>query len=218
MPLYGKMVLQMKILAVSDQIEKNLSVPSVKERMSGVELIVGCGDLPYDYLEFLLTILNVPLTYVPGNHDPVYRVRDARTKAEGGILLDRKLRCVKGLWMAGLGGSIRYRPQGVNQYTQLEMYGRIIHMLPKLAWNYLIGRRLDVLVTHSPPLGTHDDDDPAHIGFAALRDFVRWFKPRYLLHGHTMFYKRNLVDPVTAIGQTKIINVYPYCVIDLELS
>ena len=37
---------------------------------SEIELILGCGDLPYPYLENLLTFLNVPLFYVPGNHDP----------------------------------------------------------------------------------------------------------------------------------------------------
>jgi Icc-related predicted phosphoesterase len=181
-------------------------------------LIVGCGDLPYEYLEFLLTVLNVPLVYVPGNHDPVYNADESSTMAEGGTFLDRKLQRVKGLWMAGLGGSIRYRPEAVNQYSQAEMYARMARLLPGVAWNRLNGRRLDILVTHSPPLGVHDDDDPAHTGFAALRQFMRWFKPRYLLHGHTMFYKQNLVDPVTQLGETKVVNVYPYRVIDLELE
>jgi Icc-related predicted phosphoesterase len=218
MPLWGKMVSKMKILAVSDQVEKGLSVPSVRERMSGVELIVGCGDLPYDYLEFLLTMLNVPLLYVPGNHDPVYSARDASARAEGGIFLDGKLECIRGLWMAGLGGSIRYRPEGVNQYSQAEMYARMGAILPGVAWNYLRRQRLDILVTHSPPFGIHDDDDLAHTGFSALRFLIRWFKPRYVLHGHTMFYKQNLVDPVTQVGETKVINVYPYRVIELELE
>jgi uncharacterized protein len=40
-----------------------------------IELILGCGDLPYPYLENLLTFLNVPLMYVPGNHDPAYNDR-----------------------------------------------------------------------------------------------------------------------------------------------
>jgi Icc-related predicted phosphoesterase len=212
------MVSKMKILAVSDQVEKNLSVPSVRERMSGVELIIGCGDLPYDYLEFLLTILNVPLVYVPGNHDPVYKAQDASAKVEGGIILDGSLQRVNGLWMAGLGGSIRYRPEGVNQFSQVEMYVRAGRILPGIAWNYLNGKRLDILVAHSPPLGIHDDDDLAHTGFSVLRQLIHWFEPRYFLHGHTMFYKQNLIDPVTQVGRTRIINVYPYRVIELELE
>lgn len=208
----------MKVLAVSDQVEKNLTVPSVRDRMADVELIIGCGDLPYEYLEFLLTILNVPLVYVPGNHDPVYNASLPSTKTEGGIFLDGKQQRVKNLWTAGLGGSIRYRPEGVNQYSQTEMYARMARLLPGVIWNRLNGHRLDILVTHSPPLGVHDDDDPAHTGFAALLQFIRWFKPRYLLHGHTMFYKQNLVDPVTRVGKTKVVNVYPYRVIELELE
>src|SRR5205823_4064430 len=34
------------------------------------DLVVGCGDLPFDYLEYLVSRLDVPLLYVPGNHDP----------------------------------------------------------------------------------------------------------------------------------------------------
>ena len=31
---------------------------------------MSCGDLPFDYLEYLVSRLDVPLLYVPGNHDP----------------------------------------------------------------------------------------------------------------------------------------------------
>ena len=33
------------------------------------DLVIGCGDLPFDYLEYLVSRLDVPLLYVPGNHD-----------------------------------------------------------------------------------------------------------------------------------------------------
>lgn len=34
------------------------------------ELIVACGDLPAEYLRALMNALDVPLVFVPGNHDP----------------------------------------------------------------------------------------------------------------------------------------------------
>ena len=36
------------------------------------------------------------------------------------------------------------------------------------------------------------------------------FKPRYVLHGHTYFYQRNLVTPHTQVGETTVINIFPY--------
>ena len=62
----------MKILAVSDMVVDRLYSAQVAERFHDVEMIIGCGDLPYEYLEFLVTSMNIPLVYVPGNHDPAY--------------------------------------------------------------------------------------------------------------------------------------------------
>ena len=60
----------MKVLFVSDKVVEHLYSPSIATRYGDVELVVGCGDLPYYYLEFLQSILNTSLTYVHGNHDP----------------------------------------------------------------------------------------------------------------------------------------------------
>jgi Icc-related predicted phosphoesterase len=62
------------------------------------------------------------------------------------------------------------------------------------------------------------DEDQAHTGFSAFRDFIQTFKPHYFLHGHTMVYKSNLVSPVTKVGTTTIINVYPYRIIEINKS
>jgi hypothetical protein len=44
---------------------------------------------------------------------------------------------------------------------------------------------------------------------------MRWFKPRYLLHGHIHIYRNNEVRE-TRYHETEIINIYPYRVLDLE--
>jgi uncharacterized protein len=206
----------LKILAVSDMVVDRLYSEHVASRFSDVEMILGCGDLPYEYLEFLLTSMNVPLLYVPGNHDPAYHEKTHGARAEGCDHIDREIRTVKGLNIAGVGGSIRYRPGCPNQYTQSQMYSRMSSFIPKLLW-YLPrhGNVLDIFVTHSPPRGIHDDNDQAHTGFSAFNDFIQTFKPRYLLHGHTLVYKNNIVSPVTMVGTTTVINVYPYRVIDI---
>jgi Icc-related predicted phosphoesterase len=172
--------------------------------------------LPYAYLEFLLTILNIPLYYVPGNHDPKDS-HSPQARAEGGTNLDGKVIFEKGLLMAGLGGSILYQPGGPNQYSQSEMYLRAYRLLPKiLAAQTRFRRPLDLLITHSPPAGIHDDDDPTHQGLHALNFLLRWAKPRYLLHGHTIFYHQNLNSNITVSGETQIINVYPFRLLEID--
>jgi Icc-related predicted phosphoesterase len=206
----------LKILAVSDMIVERLHSMQVSARFPDVQVILGCGDLPYDYLEFLVTAMNVPLLYVPGNHDPAYVAGETGAHASGCDYIDRTVRTVKGLNIAGLGGSIRYRPGVPNQYTQSQMYTRMSALAAKLLI-YLPrhGSLLDILIAHSPPFGIHDEEDPAHIGFSAFKDFIQTFKPRYFLHGHTMVYKNNLIPPVTQLGATTVINVYPYRVIEI---
>ncbi len=188
----------MKILAVSDEVVDRLYSHQVAQNFRGIDLILGCGDLPYEYLEFLVSALNVPLVYVPGNHDPLYDAENPATQAEGCRMLDKRVAQVKGLSLAGLGGSIRYKPGHPNQYTQSQMYWRTVTFMPALFLNRLrTGRVVDIMIAHSPPLGIHDDSDSAHIGFSAFRDLIRTFKPRYFLHGHTLVYKGNLAPSVT---------------------
>ena len=206
----------MKILVVSDEVVDRLYSTQIAQNFRDIDLIIGCGDLPNEYLEFLVSALNVPLLYVPGNHDPRNNKEDPAAHPEGCMLLDQRLMQVKGLNLAGLGGSVRYKPDHPNQYTQAEMYTRIISFLPGLLWNRFLTRRvLDIMVAHSPPRGIHDDSDPAHTGFLAFRDFIRIFKPRYFLHGHNRVYKGNLLPSVTQVGGTTVINVYPYRLLEV---
>lgn len=205
----------MKILAVSDQVVERLYSLASQGHFRDVSLILACGDLPYTYLEYLVSMLNVPLYYVPGNHDPEHDSYQAASRAEGCTNLDRRLARDRGLTLAGLGGSIRYRPDGVNQHTQGEATARALSLLPALLWNRLRGRRLDVLISHSPPFGIHDSDG-AHTGLTALNLLLRWARPRYHLHGHTHFYRNNLEPSETRFMETRIVNVFPYKVIEIE--
>ncbi len=109
MPFRGTMD-RMKILAVTDEIVERLYSLASSGHFADVKLILSCGDLPYPYLEYLLTVLNVPLCYVPGNHDPEYNPRRMETRAEGCENLDGRIAHVCGLTIAGLGGSPRYHP------------------------------------------------------------------------------------------------------------
>ena len=210
-------VYALKILAVSDAVVEQLYSAEITEHFRDVEMILGCGDLPYEYLEFLVSVLNVPLFYVPGNHDPKYNPRDPASQADGCDFLDQRVARIRDLNLAGLGGSIRYKPVPPNQYTQAEMYMRMVYILLGLMkQRFQSHGALDIMIAHSPPYGIHDDSDPAHVGFYAFRDFIRVLKPRYFLHGHTLDYKSNLLPAVTKMGPTTVINVNPYRLIEVE--
>lgn len=207
----------MKILAVSDKVMKHLYSTEVCQRYPDIDLIVGCGDVPYYYLEFLISALDKRLVYVRGNHD-----RGTQYTSEGRELnevtggTDVHCRCVirENLLIAGFEGSMRYQPNAPFMYSEVEMKRLVASLMPKLLRNKIrYGRYLDILVTHSPPYGIHDKPDVPHTGFKVFLNFLRWFRPKYMLHGHIHIYRQD-TQRITQFEDTTIINVYPYYVID----
>jgi Icc-related predicted phosphoesterase len=211
----------LKILAVSDRVLDRLYTSNVRERVPEIDVIVGCGDLPYYYLDFLISALDVPLVYVHGNHDggPQYTVdRGVMTGVPGGKEIHGRSVKIKDVLFAGLGGSMRYRPRAPHMYTETEMRGQVARLVPRLIWNrQRHGRYLDVLVAHSPPFGIHDRTDLPHTGFKVFLTLMQMFKPRYLLHGHIHIYSQDYAR-VTQHEQTTVVNVFPYKVMDLEID
>jgi uncharacterized protein len=208
----------MKILSVSD-VELNLVYsPQIVERFGDIDVIIGCGDLPYYYLEYIISMLNRPLYYVRGNHAPVVEFGTdwERQFPLGGHNIHRRVkRSPDGLLMAGVEGCLRYN-KGPYQYTQREMWMHVFSLLPGLFWNKMKhGRYLDVFVTHAPPAGIHDADDRPHQGLKAFRWFDRVFQPAYHLHGHVYLYRQDAVK-LTFLGKTKIINTYGYQVTEIS--
>jgi Icc-related predicted phosphoesterase len=211
-----------KILALSDEVVESLYRPEVKDRFGDVDVILACGDLPFYYLEFMLTMLGKPLYYVHGNHDkPRQYLSDGRIidRAEGCEPIEDRaaqVSAAKGqLLVAGLGGSIRYNP-GPHQYTQAEMAARALRLTPALLANRVRhGRYLDVLITHAPPRHIHETGDRAHVGFEAFCRLMDQFHPRFLLHGHAHVYRNDAVT-ATRYKETQVLNVYPYRVIEFE--
>ena len=207
----------MKILAVSDQVVPSIYSPRVRQQFGDVNIVFACGDLSYSYLEYVATTLSVPCFFVRGNHDHVEYTSSGQTLTEPGgwIDLDERVVQVRELLLAGLEGSIRYRPNAPHQHTEGEMILKIWRLIPALLWNRVRwGRYLDILITHSPAFGIHDGQDRAHRGFKAFLQFMARFRPRYLLHGHTHAHQAEVRR--TRYLETEVINVYPFQVIDLS--
>jgi Icc-related predicted phosphoesterase len=224
----------MKILCISDQIDPLVYSSSIKERFKGMDMILCAGDLPMDYLDFVISSLNRPLLFVFGNHEledlsyfrrgegtfelPVHspwRSQKFTPRGYGAIHVGSRVTIEEGVIIAGLGGSIRYN-RGDNQYTNFQMYMEICKLIPALLFNRLFrGRFLDVLLTHAAPRGIHDREDPCHRGFTAFLWFMRAFKPKYLVHGHIHLYDFSEVR-TTAYYKTQVINAYSHYIIDTE--
>ncbi len=204
----------MKILTVSDEIVQTLHNPTLLRYAQGVELILGCGDLPAHYLEYLVSMLNVPLFYVMGNHGGEGGDKDF---PDGGENIDQRVVEYKGLLIAGLEGAQRYNNKPRFQYTENEMRTRIAALTPALMLNKArYGRYLDILITHAPPYKIHDAEDYAHRGFKSFVWFIEHYQPRYLIHGHTHLYDQR-VETITTYGATTVVNTYGYKILDIPV-
>jgi Icc-related predicted phosphoesterase len=208
--------IDVKILAISDKIIDFIYSPALRERFADIEMVVSCGDLPYYYLEYIVSVLNKPLYYVRGNH--AHRVEHGpygpRTHPWGAVDLDGRTVEANGLLMAGFEGSMRYN-RGPFQYTEGEMTLKVARVVPRLFLNRLHhGRFLDVLVTHSPPYRVGDDTDLCHTGFKVFRWFLRLFQPRWMLHGHIHLYHPSAVTHRT-FHKSEVINCYGYKELEL---
>lgn len=210
-----------RILAVADEIDEGLYGDKLLRLRP--DLIVSCGDLPFDYLENLASRVNVPLVYVPGNHDPDVRSSDttwtplrpqvASLGPPGGDNADGRVLDSAGLRIAGLGGSIRYKA-GPNQYTQAQMRFRGLSLGFRIRLKPARGRgRLDILLTHAPPFGVGAREDAAHVGFTAFNRIIKDLAPKVLIHGHVHPYGRS--EPPRRLGGSLIVNAVPSRIVEI---
>ncbi|MDR2444435.1 MAG: metallophosphoesterase [Spirochaetaceae bacterium] len=221
----------MKALCVSDMIDPLVYSDSIKQRFADIDVVFSAGDLPLEYLEFIVSSLNKPLFFIFGNHNlnQFYYYKNSvfekfsTTAAKrnipgmGTVYAGGRVIREGNMLIAGLGGSMRYNSGG-NQYSNFEMNIRILGLLPRLLFNRIrYGRALDVLLTHAPPYGIHDGKDLCHRGFRAFIWFMKVFKPKYLIHGHIHLY--DLAEKrKTVYHKTMVVNAYSHFVIDIEVK
>lgn len=226
-----------RVLSVSDEVVDSLIYGSVGEMSP--DLIIGAGDLPFDYLEKLMNRFGVPCVYVPGNHDRdltgIKKTRGGWTEAgipvrdpgpEGAVNADGRIVTVAGLRVAGLGGCIRYN-DGPNQYRETAQRQRASRLaLRRFRYRMLPGQSaVDVLLTHSPARGIGDAEDGPHRGFRCYLPLVYRLRPQMLLHGHIHPHGQTPMDhtillkkrPGQTLGKSTLsINTVGYCLFDIE--
>ena len=196
----------MKILTVSDHVEPSLYEQFQPGRFPGINLILACGDLPPEYLTFLVTSFNVPLFYIRGNHD----IRLGGYRPKGCIDLDGRLVQYGGLNILGLEGSHWYNGKP-HQYTERQMQRKIGRMLLKIWWR----KGVDI-ITHAPPRHIHDREDPCHRGFECFTKLIDRYTPQYFIHGHIHFNYATRAQRMTVVKKTKVVNSYGYYIFKID--
>ena len=189
----------MKILAVSDVESRYFYDYYTPGKLDEYDLIISCGDLSREYLEFLVTMARCPLLYVHGNHDESYDERPP----EGCICIEDTLYVHEGVRILGLGGSHRYR-NGSHQYSERQMAWRI----RRLWYTLRKSEGFDILVTHAPARGINDFDSQTHRGFACFNDFIDKYAPAYHVHGHVHMNYSYGAPRTMQHGDTTVINAW----------
>src|SRR5438094_730901 len=127
--------------------------------------------------------------------------------------IDGRLVEFRGLRIAGLGGSLRYK-LGPNQYPQAQMGWRALKLEFRVRLKRVrAGRKLDILVTHAPPYGLADAKDSTHVGFVSILRLIQNFQPIIAVHGHVHPYGRAV--PERQVKATRVINVVPSRIIEI---
>ncbi|MCR4743289.1 MAG: metallophosphoesterase [Treponema sp.] len=234
----------MKILCLSDYVDPLIYNQNVKETFPDIDLILCAGDLPMDYVDYVVTIFNKPTYFIFGNHDlkdfhmyhpeskfmgdPFNRYEES--KSHGGTYLgfkheenhnltfiDPKSGRETPLLIAGLSGTLKYN-KGLNQYSDRQMKFKIFKLIPQLIRNKIkYGRYLDIFLTHASPRHIHDKDDPCHKGFECYNWFLQKFHPTYMVHGHIHLYDMR-EERIGKYYETTVVNAYAHCIIELPLD
>lgn len=236
----------MKILCVSDYVDPLIYNQNVKESFSDIDLILCAGDLPMDYVDFIVTVFNKPTYFVFGNHDlkefhyyhreapqPPEKFTQAYNDTSHGhgatylgfksfiderFMFDDPVTGKKTpLLIAGVSGTRRYN-KGLCQYTDFQMKLKLLKLIPSLIKNKLkYGRYLDIFMTHASPRHIHDHEDPCHIGFECFSWFLQKFKPSYMIHGHIHLYDMR-EERTGKYWDTTIVNAYAHCIIEFPIK
>ena len=236
----------MKILCVSDYVDPLIYNQNVKDVYSDVDLILCAGDLPMDYIDFIVSVFNKPTYFVFGNHDlKEYHLYHKDSRLDNLHLVKNYEQAIHGhgatylgfkafanenllvedpetgrktpLLIAGASGTSRYN-NGLCQFTDSQMKFKLLKLVPKLIYNKLkYGRYLDIFMTHASPRHIHDHEDPCHIGFECYNWFLQRFKPVYMVHGHIHLYDLR-EERIGKYYDTTVVNAYAHYVIELPMK
>lgn len=177
----------MRVLAFSDVHADTEACRDLAQRSERADLVVAAGDfaIRHDGLEPTLKALAAitkPAAVVPGNNETEEALRAAAPAHwPNASVLHAEVAEVGKARIAALGGGVP--PTGKDwsfDLTEDEAGERLGRLREALA-----GARLDILVTHSPPLGACDEIARGqHTGSRAISEAIPLLRPRLVVCGH----------------------------------
>lgn len=203
-----------RILAVADEIDRSLESPATRAALGPIDLVIGCGDLPVDYLQFVTDAFAVQLAYVRGNHDVggAWATGDATRLHLPEPLADGRPWTDGGVTVIGFSGIPRHGGSGL----QVGSVARGLAVLG--AWLRLARRSPHqpvLCISHVAPRGINDGPDRFHQGSRALRWLAGRLEPPLWLHGHTTLLTRRLEDRCIQHGRTLFYNTVGAILVEL---
>lgn len=158
------------------------------------ELVILLGDIEYYEIRKIDKKYNCVKMGVLGNHDaPDYFDNTSIINLHGQITH------FNGYKIAGFQGCPKYNKRNFCQYMDEQVEEVLKDM-----------ERVDIFVAHSNPmLEANFDLQDAHRGFNSFTKYIEKNQPRYFFHGHIHDDKK------IKIGETELISVFPYLILDL---
>jgi uncharacterized protein len=234
----------MKILCVSDQIDPLIYNQNAVKTFPDIDLILCAGDLPMDYVDFIVSTFNKPTYFIFGNHNlteyryyhknhaPLpaqFQFASSGTTMSAGhgavyagfrVIRDNKLTFKdpatgKITPLLIAGVSGSLKyNNGLNQYTDKQMHSCLAHLVPSLILNKIRYGR------YLDILLTHASPRHVHDQEDPCHkgfDSFNWFIKKFK-PAYLVHGHIHLYDMrkerITKVEETTVVNAYAHCVLD----
>lgn len=178
----------MKLLVLSDIDGYGSIIRRISEKVHSIRLdgVVVCGDLTNfgslkNAEETLkeLSLLGVPILFVPGNCDAIDLSR--HDTVNGAVNLHGRCGKINDSIFIGVGGSTRTPFRTSFELSEEDVKETLYH-----AYNCMKLKSRFILVSHTPPVNTRVDTTTfgIHAGSKVIREFIEKTKPVLVVCGH----------------------------------
>jgi uncharacterized protein len=234
----------MKILCVSDQIDPLIYNQNACKSFPDIDVILCAGDLPMDYVDFIVSTFNKPTYFIFGNHNlNEYRyyhknrtppaaqyqyVSSMATMASGHGAVYAGFRVIKNNDLSFIDPATGKKTplliagvsgslkynNGLNQYTDAQMKRYLMSMIPSLILNKIRYGR------YLDILLTHASPRHVHDQEDPCHkgfDCFNWFINKFKPSYliHGHIHLYDMrIERITKINKTTVVNAYAHCVLN----
>jgi len=193
----------MKIIALTDLHGRLNILPRFGPVLSSADILLLAGDnTHFGHFKDMQAVIqhirkyNENILAISGNCD---YPDGEQYLGEAGIGINCRMKEFRGLYMAGMSGSLPCPGTTPHEYSEDEFRIHLGALAEDLKHPF-------ILVAHQPPFNTSNDQvsPGTHVGSTAIRTFIEEFSPLVCFTGH--IHEGVGID---AIGMTKVINPGP---------